>query len=49
MQLRMSTAITVVSMAILLPLCTIAGVILGHKITLKSQQSNEQQLNNRRL
>lgn len=48
MPLPMTTAITVVAMAILLPLCTLAGVILGHKITIKSQQSNAQP-NNRSL
>jgi uncharacterized protein YneF (UPF0154 family) len=39
MPLRMSTALTIVSMAVLMPLCVIAGIYVGHTLTIKSQQT----------
>lgn len=45
MRHRMSTALTVISMALMLPVCTLVGVIVGHKLTIKSQNqppTNEQ-------
>ena len=47
MRYRMSTALTVISMALMLPICTLVGVFVGHKLTIKSQETNEP--NNRRL
>ena len=44
----MNTAITIMGMAILLPLCVIAGIYVGHSLTIKSQQTNDKQ-NNRSL
>lgn len=41
----MSTALTVISMALMLPICTLVGVFVGHKLTIKSQNekpTNEQ-------
>lgn len=43
----MSTACTIISIALMLPVCTMIGVWVGHKITIKSQHTNEQ--NNRSL
>lgn len=46
----MNTVITIVCMAVLMPLCVIAGVFVGHKLTIRSQKqppTNEQ--NNRSL
>lgn len=43
----MTTACTIIAMALMLPACTLIGVWVGHKITIKSQQTNEQ--NNRSL
>jgi hypothetical protein len=34
----MSTACTIIAMAAILPVCTLIGVWVGHKITIKSQQ-----------
>jgi uncharacterized protein YneF (UPF0154 family) len=34
----MNTALTIIAMAAILPVCTIIGVWVGHKITIKSQQ-----------
>lgn len=45
----MSTALTVISMALMLPICTLVGVIVGHKLTIKSQNNNHEQQNNRSL
>lgn len=44
----MSTALTIISMAALMPLCVIAGIYVGHSLTIKSQQTNDKQ-NNRSL
>jgi len=44
----MNTALTIMGMAILLPLCVIAGIYVGHYLTIKSQQTNDKQ-NNRSL
>ena len=44
----MSTALTIISMAALMPLCVIAGIYVGHTLTIKSQQTNDKQ-NNRSL
>ena len=43
----MSTACTIIAMALMLPVCTLIGVWVGHKLTIKSQQPHEQ--NNRSL
>lgn len=43
----MNTVITIVCMAVLMPLCVLAGIYVGHKLTIKSQQTNDQQNNNR--
>ena len=45
----MSTALTIMGMAILLPLCVIAGIYVGHSLTIRSQQTNENKPNNSRL
>lgn len=34
----MNTVITIIVMAAILPVCTLIGVWVGHKITVKSQQ-----------
>jgi hypothetical protein len=46
----MSTALTIISMAVLMPLCVIAGIYVGHTLTIKSQnaKTNDKQ-NNRSL
>jgi hypothetical protein len=44
----MNTVITIVCMAVLMPLCVIAGIYVGHSLTIKSQQTNDKQ-NNRSL
>jgi hypothetical protein len=49
MPLRMSTALTIVSMAVLMPLCVIAGIYVGHTLTIKSQQTKTNEQNNRSL
>jgi uncharacterized protein YneF (UPF0154 family) len=43
----MSTALIVITTTCLLPVFTLIGVFVGHKITIKSQNPNEQ--NNRSL
>jgi len=45
----MSTALTIISMAVLMPLCVIAGIYVGHTLTIKSQntKTNEQSNRNR--
>ena len=45
----MNTALTIMGMAILLPLCVIAGIYVGHSLTIRSQQTNENKPNNSRL
>ena len=45
----MNTVITIVCMAVLLPLCVIAGIYVGHSITIKSQQTKTNEQNNRSL
>jgi hypothetical protein len=35
----MSTALTIISMAVLMPLCVIAGIYVGHTLTIKSQNN----------
>jgi len=49
MPLRMSTALTIISMAALMPLCVIAGIYVGHTLTIRSQntKTNEQSNRNR--
>ena len=37
----MSTALTIISMALMLPICTLVGVFVGHKLTIKSQKPND--------
>jgi len=44
----MSTALTVISMAALMPLCVIAGIYVGHTLTIKSQQTTNENLESRR-
>ena len=41
----MNTVITIVCMAVLLPFCVIAGIYVGHSITIKSQ-TNETKTKN---
>ena len=41
----MNTVITIVCMAILLPFCVIAGIYVGHSLTIKSQ-ANETKTKN---
>lgn len=43
----MNTACTIIAIALMLPVCTLIGVWVGHKLTIKSQQTHEQ--NNRSL
>lgn len=43
----MSTALIVITTTCLLPVFTLIGVFVGHKLTIKSQNQNEQ--NNRSL
>ena len=45
----MSTALTIMGMAILLPFCVIAEIYVGHSLTIRSQQTNENKPNNSRL
>ncbi len=45
----MNTALTIVSMAVLMPLCVIAGIYVGHTLTIKSQQTKTNEQNNRSL
>lgn len=45
----MSTALTIMGMAILLPFCVIAGIYVGHSLTIKSQQTKTNEQNNSRL
>lgn len=44
----MSTALVVITTTCLLPVFTLIGVFVGHKLTIKSQNNHEQQ-NNRSL
>ena len=45
----MSTALTIISMAVLMPLCVIAGIYVGHTLTIKSQNTKTNEQNNRSL
>lgn len=45
----MNTVITIVGMAVLLPLCVIAGIYVGHSLTIRSQQTKTNEQNNRSL
>jgi type IV secretory pathway VirB3-like protein len=45
----MSTALTIISMAALMPLCVIAGIYVGHTLTIKSQQTTNEQSNRNRM
>ena len=45
----MSTALVVITTTCLLPVFTLIGVFVGHKITIKSQYNNHEQQNNRSL
>ena len=48
----MSTALTIISMAVLMPLCVIAGIYVGHTLTIltiKSQQTTNEQSNRNRM
>jgi len=46
----MSTALTVISMALMLPICTLLGVFVGHKLTIRSQNNKPtNETNNRSL
>jgi hypothetical protein len=46
-QETMSTALTIVSMAVLMPLCVIAGIYVGHTLTIKSQKTTTNEQSNR--
>ncbi len=45
----MSTALVVITTTCLLPVFTLIGVFVGHKLTIKSQNNNHEQQNNRSL
>jgi hypothetical protein len=45
----MNTALTIMGMAVLLPLCVIAGIYVGHSLTIRSQQTKTNEQNNRSL
>jgi len=45
----MNTVITIVCMAVLLPFCVIAGIYVGHSLTVRSQQTKTNEQNNRSL
>jgi hypothetical protein len=45
----MNTVITIVCMAAMLPLCVIAGIYVGHSLTIRSQQTKTNEQNNRSL
>lgn len=45
----MSTALVVITTTCLLPVFTLIGVFVGHKLTIKSQKNNHEQQNNRSL
>lgn len=45
----MSTALIVITTTCLLPVFTLIGVFVGHKLTIKSQNNNHEQQNNRSL
>ena len=45
----MNTVITIVCMAVMLPLCVIAGIYVGHSLTIRSQQTKTNEQNNRSL
>ena len=45
----MNTVITIVCMAVLAPLCVIAGIYVGHSLTIKSQQTKTNEQNNSSL
>jgi hypothetical protein len=45
----MNTVITIVCMAVLLPCCVIAGIYVGHSLTIRSQQTKTNEQNNRSL
>jgi hypothetical protein len=44
---NMNTALTIVSMAVLMPLCVIAGIYVGHTLTIKSQKTTTNEQSNR--
>ncbi len=47
---RMNTALTIISMAAILPIFTLLGVFVGHKLTIRSQnQPPTNEPNNRSL
>jgi hypothetical protein len=46
---HMNTALTIISMAVLMPLCVIAGIYVGHTLTIKSQQTTNEQSNRNRM
>jgi len=45
----MNTVITIVCMAVMLPLCVIADIYVGHSLTIRSQQTKTNEQNNRSL
>ena len=45
----MSNALVVITTTCLLPVFTLIGVFVGHKLTIKSQNNNHEQQNNRSL
>ena len=45
----MSTALVVITTTCLLPVFTLIGVFVGHKLTIKSQNNNHEQQNNRSM
>jgi hypothetical protein len=45
----MNTVITIVCMSVLMPLCVIAGIYVGHSLTIKSQNTKTNEQNNRSL
>jgi len=45
----MNTALTIISMAAILPVFTLLGVFVGHKLTIRSQNKPTNETNNRSL
>jgi len=45
----MNTALTIMGMAVMLPFCVIAGIYVGHSLTIRSQQTKTNEQNNRSL
>jgi hypothetical protein len=43
----MTTACTIIAMALMLPVCTLIGVWVGHTLTIKSQKTTTNEQSNR--